>query len=604
MVGTSKILTVSYGTFSCTLEGFDEPFSTMKAIAEYFRDLAADDRYFGAEPPTPDAEMLHRIAEREIQRRVDARIGADGVVLNAAKPAMADAARTTTAAHAAPTTDIPAPQAPQAPAVASGPAPVSAADKLSRIRAVVAERSVALGSTAETVDADLDDAGQPYGDVSDADFGFDLDLPAPPPLTGGATGEAADESAAPAPILPTAPSAADEIYDDEAPSFPEVATGPDFDEDEDADAIAAETPASQPGLDPNFVERARARVIKIRRHDTAPQPVFPAAPAAPATEAVKGEPASVAEPPRQATTEAPATDESADKDGMGEDTLLAEISATLGETGLDAEAEAELMRELAEVARGGDGREPGEGRAILEGPLRDDEEALSRLMEVAKSRLEGDENRRRFSAISHLKAAVAATVADRKLKVGDSDGTGEDAGDAAIDRYREDLSRVVRPHRPDPDDLAGPRGDEPPLVLVSEQRIVPNRVAPSPEPEAPRTPRPDEDEDDADAIIAAMPSPETAKNFAEFAERMGATGLSDLLEAAAVYTSTVEGLPHFSRPHVLLKVAHVADDASYSREDGLRTFGMLLREGKIEKLRRGQFKITDASRFLPDGKRA
>jgi hypothetical protein len=931
MVGASKILTVSYGTFSCTLEGFDEPFSTMKAIAEYFRDLAADDRYFGAEPPTPDAEMLHRIAEREIQRRVEAKINENGIVLRPEPRGEADARRpaprlatvTSLAGGTARTADRTSPSAPASeperasPATASTPADDmvdedldesvpeapsalddidpnddSIAAKLLRIRAAVAGERVAPKASFE------DDQ---IGDIADAaaaqpeDFGFDLDLDAlsasrvaedvtPEEATEKAEAvadlpEEIAEAATPETVAETPEDAVEAIAEPEAVAEPEVSAEPeaevteaetaetvaavtdeteiladddkpvaalaeaieqpvevaaddeaeaeadetatveklaedmfaedkagdaallatlaetdaepvagepldegyddaemiadlaaldgfdadadvaeddtedtvaatdpsqgnagsDFDDDlaaisaafaDDAEAPDSETvadaedhsdeaiaaamaddetdvaeadeaevdaavaedeaePVAEADKDAAPVEalsaegmadedlaavetageelvgeepvaeelaedetvdavaalaadaeeaeydedyaldaddadeaedgkgsvadrllRFRARVIKVGRHT--------AQDSAASDTTAQDEPVELDEAALRAAlgddpqVEATATElaDTAANEADDDSALLSGIGAAIGETGLSAEDEADLVAELAKATRDS---ERHEGRAILEGTPTNDEASVERLMEEAKTKLDGPENRRRFSAIAHLKAAVAATVADRKMKSTDAPTGAAATGPTPMDRFRDDLSKAVRPRRPEAD--GGATTARPslaqrpsPLVLVSEQRVDRR----SDDTSAPNVVRPRRisanhvvapaavDPEDEDMIVETQVSPEDARDFADFAEQLGANGLSELLEAAAAYTAKVEGRPHFSRPHILNKIAHVADDTDYSREDGLRSFGMLLRQGKIQKIRRGQFALADNSRFYSE----
>ena len=253
-----------------------------------------------------------------------------------------------------------------------------------------------------------------------------------------------------------------------------------------------------------------------------------------------------------------------------------------------------------------------EGRVILETETEPHEDAISRLFDQTNSELQGTENRRRLSAIAHLKAAVAATEADKDAR---SESGESQNPPSEMDRYRADLAQVVRPRRPETTAMPTRRPvmtqeRMAPLVLVSEQRIDrpssvdssmirPRRVmatalALNDEDFADE----DWDEEDSDEAILSDSS-----SFAEFAERIGASGLSDLLEAAAAYAAYVEGRPSFSRPQIMKKIAGFSPDDAFSREDGLRSFGMLLRQGKIQKVRRGQFAIAKTSRFIPEARR-
>ena len=772
MIGASKILTVSYGTFSCTLEGFDDPFNTMKAIAEYFRDLAAEDRYFGAEPPTPDAAMLHKIAEREIQRRVEAKINENGVILRAdssqpplpapdsapvpvekaavAAPmvqaqvvqtpvpqALVVQAPVVQAALAEPVVQAPVAQASVAAPVALSPvAPIaesavpaaaghdphaeSIAAKLTRIRSAVAQSRPAITAPAayaededETAtaapvtltppltealpltlpeqDQDEDDAvmeaelaglmasldaaptaasapepeyeaqeiarddsaaasGAFTGDLADDDA-FDADLDDDDLSTMFVEFDPATESDVSPETETTAHDAAEALETDdlEALDFDmaEVAES-DLDATDlemldldtldpdtaDAEAMApaislAETPAmtvpkidlsvlgfapepepeaepeaAHPDLAPEAAEaapvsdriqRARARVIRIRRPDSA----------------------SVAPAEVTAETAPPA-------------------AAIAPNATLSPEAEADLLRELAEVqAEAKLIPEDATARPVRpvrpQRPVRNvapppaapmieaeaGEAAVSRLLAETNSQLAGPENRRRLAAIQQLKAAVAATVADRRA------GAARPINDAERQTpYRDDLSRMVSPEA---DDLTvTPRPL--PLVLVSEQRIdravgvtpvrpqrlsaVPSAVAPAAPEHAPAqmqaTAEPlasDQDEDEEEEDLDEANIFTDSRGFAEFADRLGAQGLPALMEAAAAYTACVEGRPHFSRPQIMRQVAALESAAMNNREDGLRSFGTLLRNGKIVKVRRGQYALSEESHMMNEARK-
>jgi hypothetical protein len=744
MVGANKILTVSYGTFSCTLEGFDEPFSTMRAIAEYFRDLAADDRYFGAEPPTPDAEMLHRIAEREIHRRVEARIEPNGVTL---RP------RTQAAPVELPAAPVPEPQ-PQAiaaetppvaasvPAAASAPEPApelsdqpqdSVAAKLARIRAAVASARAEAAQAAYSEDQYADTGtAAPLAD----DFGFDLDFggsladvagelpagpvpddeaisppagdlalaPEPAPAAAEETFEAETLTTAEEPEVADEPEAAQEPEVEQAPAAaeepvaaepPPLAAGPAPEEPErdaqdvmrsvlaginaETDSVAAE-PQPEPAAVDGAATLSRHAARRVARttaaiaaltsgQRTIPEPEPQAEPVAQAETQVQAEtvaevapeaeepPVTPAEPEimpePEVVPQAPRPRARVIKVRRPEPEVLDAVDAQMIEAVtmqdidtpervempepaevaeaivvLSPEAEDDLARELAaleaELEPHAPEQQAGKAAANLrvapdtaaaprttrEAAPQPADSDLTRLLSETNTQLEGPENRRRFSAIAHLKAAVAATVADRKLRAGDERSAASIEEERDMELYRSDLTRAVRPRRP------APAGDTPtlrpnvpeqrpaPLVLVSEQRIdrPKNPVANDTPVIRPR--RITVGRGAAAAVLEEEEIDETplsadeAKNFAEFAERLGAVELSELLEAAAAYTASVEGQPYFSRPQIIKKVAALTEDSGYDREAGLRSFGMLLRQGKIAKVKRGQFAITESSRFF------
>ncbi|MEM9707864.1 MAG: hypothetical protein AAF871_03675 [Pseudomonadota bacterium] len=667
MTGSNKILTVSYGTFSCTLEGFDDPVDTMRVMAEYFRDLAADDRYFGAEPPTPDADMLHRIAEREVRRRVEARVSGDNVVLRQVDTGLAeDEDDLEAAAHMpqpVPGDSFDAAAAPQSDAVdAEVLAPSRSSDvedKLSRIRAVVRRTRTRDLAKAQIVGAtDHDDADEEAiaADLAPG-FGSDIDASL---INQVMAEQAAEQSDNEPPADETTEPVEDDYSDNEigwddgsnAVETPEITANDDaeFEDVEDEDSVNSDIDAdSETSQENAFEEEAAPGVydgesIFAESHEDATEAGVDAEAQIDAlTETAINRLIDLGE---NSAEDKSLPGDGSDSDGLPELTLEQDGSPSDG----GEETEAATISRRADLNEEHDDDDDGEDDNDVDEELWDrnfDEEAAptSRILDLSdedtdawdydaasdtaspgairgertiskseqlkapdeendrlqmetESAFRDGSGTRRRSAIAHLRAAVAATRADKIL----SRVVGRDlAGDPDNQKdYREDLSRVVKPRRTtverpsarDADIDAAPNGaaDEPivdenaPLMLVSELRIEGHG-----KPES--------------GVDATGPSPVHGegndRDFVEYAAKMGVSELSDMMEAAAAYTTFVEGYENFSRPQIMRWVARLDPSITASREAGLRCFGQLLRQGRIEKLQRGQFRLAETSRFRP-----
>lgn len=641
----NKILDVTYGSFSCRLEGFDDAVATMKSVVGYFHELAGPELFAEGAPVVPDADAIARLAATQIAGQVAVESDGNGVSL-----------RVITQEDEAEAKD-----------------PVDEAPLVDESDEITAEAPLDMAGEAETSDQDMEDDGleteavaemsfdempaiaEPETDVTeDGDQSVADKLEriravvgrgtAPQTSTESYAEDLGDDEETPAPkaVNPLAQRLAElakrnsELMDADARAAVPLKVE-DNDDDIADDVAAADDEADEP-------VKAAAEITEevvafaAQEDDIAPEEEMPAA-----EDEVRMQPAGdegkyhntdlrsladednaiaedendlASENKEDVASEGEHIDEPDDSpDDSRKDaaplTLMAEERV---DTDKEDDADADESDDDTPSARA-------DSPMLLTGrlqPIRqaDDEEednfnlqdeiakierdlsarpgnelarhGLPRSVEDAMSRileqtdLKLDLQETRDGRDAFAQLKAAVAATEAARQLGDAGAKSRDVSA----QFRDDFGALEGTGNADgsampPLKLVEPINDVPPTRKSDRQNIAASRLR----------------------QIAEMTKANTgetpAMDFPAFAQSQGAYDLADKLEAAAAYLCFVQDARDFSRPQVM-KVVQSASDTDISREDGLRAFGRLLRQARLVKLANGRFQVAENTRFRPE----